>query len=243
VLDRDFEPSAHIEWIVGLLLRFALAKPVPVPEALARRAESASIGGVADEVFVALPASVAPLRHVRSTLLIGSLATVDEAGYGAVYRQHVPEDALRTIESSVAGMWLPLEIARAHYLACEELGVSAESAATLGRSTLARTKTLLLGTAVAMARNAGVTPWTILTHAQRFWARGCDGGAFGVVQKGPKEALIQLVDCPLVEIRYFRHGLRGLVTGILELVCRKAYLHDERVPHPETSAVYRAQWA
>ena len=197
---------------------------------------------VTDDVFVALPVHVAPLRHVRSTLLLGSLATVDNAGYGPAYRQHVPKDALHTIESSVAGMWLPLEVGRAHYLACEELGVSAESAASLGRGTLARTKTLLLGTALAMARNAGVTPWTILSHAQRFWARGCDGGAIGIVQKGPKEALIQLVDCPLLEIRYFRHGLRGLITGIVELVAKKAYLHDERVPRPETSAVYRAQW-
>jgi hypothetical protein len=195
-----------------------------------------------DEIVLALPDPVLPLRHLRSTLLLGSMASLKAAGHWEAYVRAIAPEALAALESAVAGMWLPLELARAHYAACDALKLSAESAVQMGRSTLAQTKTLLLGTALAIAKGGGVTPWTLLPHVQRFWQRGCDGGAMKVDRKGPKEAHVILVGCPLVASPYFRHGLRGLTGGIFELVCERVYVSERTLGKSETSVLYRMQW-
>jgi hypothetical protein len=197
---------------------------------------------VPEDVVLALPEPIAPLRHLRSTLLQGSKQSLEAAGHGDDYARAMPPEALRALSSAVAGMWLPLELGVAHYGACDALGLSAESEVQLGRGTLARTKTLLLGTALALAKGGGVTPWTLLPHAQRMWSRGCDGGAMKVTRVGPKEAHVTLVECPLLASHYFRHGLRGLVWGVIELVCTKAYVSELKVMRPESVVLYRLQW-
>jgi hypothetical protein len=195
-----------------------------------------------DDLLLDFPHPIPPLRHIRSTLLHGSMASVKAAGYWDAYARELSPASLQALESAVAGMWLPLELATEHYRACDALALSTESAVQLGRGTLARTKTLLLGTAIALARGAGVTPWTILPHSQLFWSRGCDGGGMRVQRKGPKEAHVNLVDCPLLASRYFRHGLRGLLWGIMDMVCTKAYVSDLPVRRSESSVLYRVQW-
>jgi hypothetical protein len=197
---------------------------------------------MADDVVLAFPNPLAPVRHVRSTLMLGGLASLEAAGFLDAYAAVAPPDVRTTIQTSVAGMWIPIETAVAHYLACDRIGVSSDSAAKLGRGTFARTKGLLLGTAIGIAKTAGVTPWALVPHLQRFVQRGMDGGGVRALKLGPKEVQIDLVACPLLESHYFRGALRGLTTTLLELVCRKAYLHERGVDDPNTAISFRAQW-
>jgi hypothetical protein len=137
---------------------------------------------------------------------------------------------------------MPLEIALGHYRACNALGLSAESAAQLGRLTFTRTKGLLLGTAIGLAKGAGVTPWTLAPYFQRFWFRGYDGGGVYIERIGPKEMHMGLVEAEIVETRYYRAALRGLLAGVMELVCSKAYVHERIVRDPQSAILFRIQW-
>jgi hypothetical protein len=197
---------------------------------------------VRDEVLLALPAPIPKLRNVRSTLMLGSVVSLRAAGYGVAYEAAIPPEVREANAAAVAGMWIPIHIARAHYAACDRLDISADSAAQLGRATFARAKGLLLGTAIGLAKSAGVTPWTLMPYLQRFWLRGYDGGGVTVIEKGPKEAHLQLVECELLASHYFRAAVRGLMTGLFELTCTKAYMQERRAGPHESTLLLRAQW-
>ncbi len=195
-----------------------------------------------EEVVLPFPQPLLPARHVRTTLLLGGLGSIRAADLYDAYVAVAPPEVRTAIESAVAGMWLPIEIGVAHYAACDKLGLSADSAAQLGRGTFDRTKGLLLGTAIGLARGAGVTPWTMMPHLQRFWMRGLDGGGIRASRLGPKEARVEVVSCALFQTRYFRAATRGLLTSLLELTCQKAYVHEQPVGDQESSLTMRAQW-
>jgi hypothetical protein len=197
---------------------------------------------MADDVVLAFPTPLAPVRHVRSTLMLGGLASLEAGGWLDAYCAAAPVDVRTAIQTSVAGMWIPVDTALAHYLACDRIGVSAESAAKLGRGTFTRTKGLLLGTALGLAKTAGVTPWSLIPYFQRFWHRGLDGGGVRALKLGPKEVQIDIVGCPVFQSHYFRGALRGLTANLLELVCRKAYIHPRHVAEPNSEISFRAQW-
>lgn len=197
---------------------------------------------MSDEIVLPFPEPIPVLKHVRSTLLIGGVDSLRAAGLAESYTAVAPPDVQSAIAAAVAGMWLPLDLAIAHYRACDALGLSNDSAIQLGRETFARTKGLLLGAATGLARGTGVTPWTLIPHLQRFWMRGNDGGGVRAVKKGPKEVEVHIAGCPLVASRYYRAAFRGLFGELLELVCDKAYVHERAFGDPANSTGMRAQW-
>jgi hypothetical protein len=197
---------------------------------------------VTQEVVLAFPEPIPPMRHVRSTLLLGGLASLEAAGLFDAYAAVVPEHVRTAIQTSVAGMWLPIEIGILHYVSYDRLGLSSESSAALGRAVFARTKGLLLGTAIGLARTAGVTPWTLMPHLQRFWLRGMDGGGVRAIKVGPKEAKVDVFACPLFESHYFRAALRGLAGSLFELVAEKVYVHDLQLSSSQHNVSMRVQW-
>jgi hypothetical protein len=197
---------------------------------------------VPDEVVLPFPDPIRPMLHVRSTLLLGGMASIDAAGLTNAYAAVAPPEVRSAIKSSVAGMWIPVETAVAHYLACDRMELSSESASTIGRGTFSRTKGLLLGTATGLARGAGVTPWTLMPHLQRFWLRGLDGGGVRAEALGPKEARIDVVGCPLFTSHYFRAAYRGLATSLFELVSQKVYVHEIPRGGMDANMSIRVQW-
>jgi hypothetical protein len=200
------------------------------------------MGQAEREVIVALPARVLPARHARSTLIMASIQSVRKRGQFEEYERHLSEEHKATLLNAIAATWLPLDAALAHYAACDALGLSPEQQVQAGRSTFDGARGTILGTAVRMARGAGVTPWQALPLTQRFWDRGCDGGAVGVVRTGPKDAEVKLVQCSLLGSSYFRNGLRGLFAALVELFCTRAYV-TERRRDGMTGVEYRLQWA
>jgi hypothetical protein len=197
---------------------------------------------VPEEVVLPFPQPIKPLLHVRSTLLLGGLQSLRDAGLGHAYDATVPPEVREVIVTSVAGMWLPVATAVAHYLACDRIGVSAESAAQIGRGTFERTKGLLLGTAISLAKSAGATPWTLFPHVQRFWLRGNDGGGLRVFRLGPKEARLDVVGCPIFASRYYRAAFRGLCGSVIGLVSRRVYVHEQPVGDADSAVTMRIQW-
>ncbi|HEX3345989.1 MAG TPA: DUF2378 family protein [Polyangiaceae bacterium] len=199
--------------------------------------------GAADpDVVLPLAAHVPPARHARSTLILASIGTVRQKNLFAEYERALPEQHKETLLGAIAATWIPIDAAVAHYRTCDTLALSTEQQVQNGRSTFEGARGTLLGTAVRMARGAGLSPWTMLPHLQRFWDRGFDGGGISVVRTGPKDAQTNLVQCATVVSPYFRNGLRGLLGALMELSCTKAYV-TERRRATETSLSFRVQWA
>jgi hypothetical protein len=195
-----------------------------------------------ENVVLPFPELIRPIQNVRSTLLQGGLASLFEAGLKDAYLAVVPPEVRSVLESAVAGMWIPVETALGHYLACDRLGLSSESVVAIGRGTFERTKGLLLGTAVGLAKSVGVTPWSLVPHMQRFWLRGNDGGGVRAVKLGPKEVRIEVVATPLFRSRYYCAAYRGIATSLFELVAQKAYTHEIRRGRDEDALSIRVQW-
>ena len=199
---------------------------------------------MSEDVVLPFPEAVLPVRHMRSTIILTSLLSLRDAGQFDRYAEALPLEHHGAVLNAVAGVWIDVAHAAAHYAACDTLGLSSERQMELGRETFARTKGAIYGTSVQLAQTAGVTPWSVLPHFQRFWLRGLDGGGVQVVKLGPKEADISVRDCSLVRIAYFRNAMRGIVTGMLALFCRQAYLRE--LPSgraPRDLVGFRAQWA
>jgi hypothetical protein len=194
------------------------------------------------EIVLAFPEPILPVRHIRSTLVQGGIASIRAGALYDAYVAAVAPGVRQEIETAVAGMWIPVDTAVAHYVACDQLGLSSESAAQLGRATFDRTKGLLLGTAIGVAKGAGVTPWSLVPYLQRFWLRGLDGGGIQAVKVGPKEMRMDVVGCPLFRSQYFRAALRGLTGALFELVTQKSYVHQVPGGSPDTAIALRAQW-
>lgn len=194
------------------------------------------------DVVLAFPQQAVATRTVRSTVILGSIATLREAGHYDAWSAALDPAHRDALLQAVAGVWLPLETALAYYGACDSLGLSSDAVARLGGITFGRVQGTLLGTVLRMANGAGVSPWTILPQLQRFWDRAYQGGAVQITRQGPKDAHLAVARCVLVESHYYRHALRGLTSSVLSLFCHKVYVQERAGPRPEGTLVLHAQW-
>ncbi|HEY8086833.1 MAG TPA: hypothetical protein VIF09_03290 [Polyangiaceae bacterium] len=194
------------------------------------------------EVLLAFPTNATATRAVRSTVLLGSIATLREAGHYEAWAAALPSEHRDAILHAVAGVWLPLDTALAYYGACDSLRLSGDTVAKLGARTFDRIRGTLLGTVLRMANGAGVTPFTVMPHLQRFWDRAYQGGAIQILRMGPKDAHLEVERCALAEHHYYRHALRGLTQSVLGLFCQKVYVHEAPGQRVSGTVALRAQW-
>ena len=194
------------------------------------------------EVILPLPEAVTPVANVRSTIVIASIQDTKSDGDYEAYLRAIPEEHRAELLSPVAGTWMPLAVATAHYRACDSLGYPHEKAIARGRRAVDRIGAVSFGTALRALLQTGGTPWTVAAQFPRFWARAYDGGALGLCKLGPKEAYVDVVACALLRIPYYRGALHGLTAGILNVFCTKLYMREERGPAGPDSMRLRAQW-
>jgi hypothetical protein len=184
------------------------------------------------------------VTHARSTLIAGSVLGLRGRGLLDRYLLHLPKEMHDVIMQSVAGDWVPLEVAVAHYRAADALGLSADEQFELGRTAADRVQNSLLGTLARVTKGAGVTPWVGLDYFQRLWDRMLQGGSGAVYALGPKEARAEVHGLPhLPEIAYFRNGWRGMFAGSCALFCNKVYVTEVRKLTTPTTLGFRVAWA
>jgi hypothetical protein len=193
-----------------------------------------------DEVL-AFPSPTLPVTRVRSTVLLASVASLRDRGHFAAYAARLPHGLHETIVDNIAGVWVPVEDALAHYTACDDLALYAEAQRKLGEATWERTKGTLLGTVVRLARTAGATPWTFFPKFQRFWSRAYDGGGVRVLRVWPKDAQIDCVENVLFTSGYYRNAVRGLVSEVIRLFAATAVVR-ERAATRSSAVTMHAQW-
>ena len=196
------------------------------------------------DTIVALPprASIRPVHSVRSTLIISSLAVLRDRGHFERYLAVVDGAHRDELLGAIAGTWLPLAPATAHYAACEALRLPVLEQQEIFRASGKRSQGSMLGTAVLLAKGAGVTPWTLLGQLDRLFRRGFEGAAVSVHRVGPKEARAEAFALPLLRIPYFRRGLGAVLETMVQLFCRRVYVTDVE-PRVSDEVSYRVQWA
>jgi hypothetical protein len=194
------------------------------PPASRRRAPAAEV-----EWHVPFPKpreQIEDAKHFRSTWITASQATIRGLGVWAKYEAALNPEHRAAVLAAVAGVWMPMDVARAHYSACDSLGFDEAQLVEIGRAAMRRANATTLSLVSRMAQGAGVTPWTALGQAPRFKAATLDGGFVAVARLGPKEARVDYVGYPLAGIRYNRVTWRGILIGTVELFCQKAYAKE-----------------
>jgi hypothetical protein len=199
-----------------------------------------------EEILLPFPApaeSLGVATEVRSTLIASSMESLRRRGVYDRYTKLLPPTHLDAILMSVAGQWLPMEVGFAHYGACEALGFSVEEQFAIGAEVSHKIHDTFLGVVVKMAKNAGVTPWTLLPKGNQLYGRLLKGGGGTQVTKlGPKECRAELAGLPLLEVPYFRNAMRGIYQAAMALFCARVYVNELPRRATPTSIAMRVAW-
>jgi hypothetical protein len=132
------------------------------------------------------PEKVALATHFRSTWLTASLDGLKAKGHYARYIELLPARFHDPILHSIAGVWLPIDIAVAHYAACDALGLTQAEQLDMGREVLTRLKKTIFSLAFRAARDIGVTPWTMLKLLPGQFEREVRGGRAASFDSAPR---------------------------------------------------------
>ena len=195
------------------------------------------------EVIIAHLSPLKPATQARSTLLQSSLNYLRERGHYATYLEIVSPVHRETIVGSLAPSWLPIEVALAHYRACDALPLSGEERVAIGESVGDRIQGTFMRTLVQTARQAGVTPWLLFKRFDRMWERLFQGGSVEVVQVGPKDLTVEVRGAQVSQFGYFRTAFTGVVRAGFKFVgVRAAYVHESPWDGVNDRYVMRAAW-
>lgn len=188
-------------------------------------------------------ASLGVATQVRSTLITTSQQALRSRGLFDRYLSLLSGAGREAAAASVAGQWLPMAVALAHYRACDGLGFTAQEQIRMGLEVGERVHGTFLGVMVRSAKTAGVTPWNALGYTQKLFDRLFQGGGdIAVMKLGPKDARADVVGVPLVRVPYFRNGFRGLYQAGVGLFCEKVYAHDASPPSSDDTFAVRISW-
>ena len=198
----------------------------------------------AEEIMVDFtPSRERPASHTRSTLVTTSVQAIRAHGRFDDYQKLLPAELRETILTVVAGVWLPMNVAMAHYAACNGLGLSPQEQYAIGMEVGDRVQGTMLGLVVRTAKHAGVTPWAGLAQCTKLYERLFQGGSIRLTRLGPKEARFEIVNNRLYVHTYFRNAFRGVVCAGAQLFCQKAYAHEVPKLTGATSVGLRVSWA
>lgn len=205
-------------------------------------------GGDSGEILLPFPGgvgrdAVAVAKQFRATWLAGSLRALRERGYYERYLAQLPREFHDAVLSSVAGTWLPTEVAVAHYDACDRLELAPHELFEIGREVTRQVHGTVLGFIVRLAKGAGATPWTVLPKLGDLWNRIWIGGGVCVVKLGPKEGRVEIAGWPCARTTYCRVAMRGVVTSLVELFCQRAYASEIRALSTPLTLGFRLSWA
>jgi hypothetical protein len=192
------------------------------------------------------PARVEPCRRVRSTLLFGSLRALRAHGHGDAYAARIRPAVPEAFSSLGVPQWLPLDVAEAHYAACDALGLDVEEMLRIGAS-VAPTAASGVQVILQAARTTGATPWTALERAPKYWNRMYDGSALEISKRGPKDASVVIRRNALARYAYWRIGLRGIIGELLRVlstssVVREVVVRASPADDPRDSVTYILAW-
>lgn len=183
------------------------------------------------------------MKRIRSGLLCSSIQSLRARGLFDAYLAKLPRDHHERVLALTAAEWIAPDLAFVHYEALDALDMTEEQIEENGVQVAQHLQRGFLSVALRFAVESGVTPWAVLERYQRLWDRYFDGSAVAVWKTGPKDARAEVVGFPLARIRYIQIGVGGIMRGVLELVCKRAYVRPMRRTCTPESLTYRISWA
>ena len=199
-----------------------------------------------EEVALPFPApegSLGEATEVRSTLIASSIGSLRRHTLFDRYESLLPPEHREMVLSTVAGVWLPMDVARAHYAACDRLGLSTQEQVSIGMEVSAKIHETFLGTVLRMAKQAGITPWVLLSRGNQMYSRLFQGGGgIRVIRWGPKEARADIRGVPLLAIPYFRSAMRGIYHAAVSIFCIQAYVQEIPREATPTRVALKVSW-
>jgi hypothetical protein len=163
------------------------------------------------EVVIPHDATRGPVTAVKSMLLQFSVAQIKHYGYFERYAQFIAPPLLGELLSHVASSWLPVEVAMAHYEACDRLGLTANEVARLATRVGDHLQERTYVSAAKKDRAVDFDLWTELPALHRMWDRLYQGGSVQVVKMGPKHQILELRGFPMTRVAYYRHAQTAVV--------------------------------
>jgi hypothetical protein len=176
--------------------------------------------------FRAPPSRIGVASSVRSTLVTASIQSLRARKLYDRYAARLAADERDALSTAVAGVWIPMGLAVAHYRACESLRLSVGEELDIALQVGQQLHGTFLGAMLRLASTVGVTPWTALGYSGKLYDRLFRGGGIAVTRTGPKDARVDLVGNPLCDVEYFRVGVRGVYEAALELFCERVTTHE-----------------
>jgi hypothetical protein len=169
-----------------------------------------------DERVIVFPhdRSRGPITAVRNVLLQTSLNELQENGHYERYAKLIAREALEQLKSYLAPGWVPIEIAHAHYQACDELNLSSAQTDRLASRIGDRLQQTLLVTRAKGTRDPNFDLWDVMPSLHRMWGRLYQGGSIQLTRLGAREALLEQVGFVLNRYGYYREAqVRAVATA------------------------------
>ncbi len=184
------------------------------------------------------------LSHVRATLLASSMQSLRSRGLYDRYAELLPAAQRDAVLNSVAGEWLPVPYAFAHYSACDQLELTVDEQVAMGRDVSRRTHETFLGMLVKLARGVGVTPWVVMPKVNSLYQRVFRGGGTQITRLADKDARVEMVGLSLLAIPYFRNALLGMYEAGIGLFASNVQVRSVSLAAspPGKQFVLRIQW-
>ncbi|MFT3927488.1 MAG: hypothetical protein QM778_33450 [Myxococcales bacterium] len=195
------------------------------------------------EIIIPHRRPIQPTSGVRSTLVQSSLATLKTLGHYELYLELLNPVHRDTILSSIAASWLPLDVALAHYQACDDLRLTDSQLVAIGEAVGDRMQGSFMETLTRAARGMGVTPWLLLKRFDVLWDRLLQGGSIELTKVGPKDLTIEIRHASLPRYAYFRTAFCGVVrAGYKYVGVRAAYVRVADWNEAQDRFLMRAAW-
>ena len=199
-----------------------------------------------EEVIVPFPVAreLVPMgTEFKSTWLAGSLGVLKAHGAFERYLENLPAKYHDPILRSIAGTWLPAVGRRrplpSHRCAQDQRAGTHE----WGKEMTKRLQKTIFSVGFHAAREVGVTPLTMLKTFPVQFAREWIWRGTAVFRIGSEGRPGRDRRLPISSIAHCRTGLRGVLGGMCELVCTKAYVSEIRELCTDSTLGYRVAWA
>ncbi|MET0286359.1 MAG: hypothetical protein ABW352_17900 [Polyangiales bacterium] len=187
-----------------------------------------------------------PLRaatSIRSTVLQSSLASLRSRGHFDAWSRAMDPIHRTAVAESLAPSWMPIEIALAHYQACEAINLPLSEQVAMGEAVGDRIQGTFLATLMKSARASGLSPLILFKQFDRLYGRLFEGGSIQLTQTGPKDLEVEIAGLPLSRYAYFRTAFTGVVrAGFVFSGVRSNYVKQHSYNAKTESFVLRAAW-